>query len=441
MIWNMGKTTNGNEVAESTWTRAKQRLAKTTPQQISDNTWLLAGNPKFGDAYDEYSLTTDGKGTWYCLCHNHYGGEFRRRHVCSHSAAVALYTGLPCERTLPVNPLVNGSPNLEKTMQTPEKPCEIPGVPERYTTWRPYQRETVEWVLEQFDADTSIVSLDAPTGCGKSLVAVAASKLADLKSLYCVSTLQLQQQLANDFPGAIHIWGRQHYRCVRFSGNSRFSENEENGLTATDCTHTRRAPCPKLNACPYRRQKAKALQARLAVVNYSFFLTEANNVGGFSGWPLAIFDEGDTCESELMKYVSTTITAAQLERCAISPPEYKTKLEAWLQWVKPARRNVASEVRQLEDQVKACIEVEKEPPLPLMHDLLNYTRLLSKLKKFESWVDETWILDMRENRWEFKPTFVKKQGEMLWGHASKHIVMSATLLSGRDWARDLGLSE
>ena len=307
------------EVAESTWKRAKQRLQKTMPLELGASRWLLPGLKEFGDAYDEYELSTDGNGLFYCSCYDHYGGEFRQGQVCSHSAAVALHTGLPCQRTRAMK-----EKPKEPERLTPDRPADIPGIPDFYSTWRPGQREAVEWLVPQLK-NGGKAALDAPTGSGKSLTAIAAAKLAGKRALVVVSTKQLEMQYHDCFPDAVVIFGRDNYPCPRFPGTE---------LTAASCTHRRHCPCPKIDQCPYRIQKRKALAADLAIVNYAFFLNEANHVGAFSGWELIIFDEADLAEGELMKYVSVTLTRHQLEQCGIEPPEFKTKPEAWIRWAR-----------------------------------------------------------------------------------------------------------
>lgn len=328
MTWNMKNRKNETDIAESTIERAKKRLRLSNPVTVGTD-YYLPGLKQFDDAYNEYHLRTDGKGDWECSCHGHYGGESRREKVCSHSAAVATYLNLPCLRTLPLKEKVKQEgPKQEMPKQpvserpTPDRPCDIPGVPDKYSTWRPNQRETVEWLVEQLK-NGGKAALDAPTGSGKSLDAIAAAKLAGKKALAVVSTKQLQVQYADCFPDAVVIWGRDNYKCPRFPGTE---------LTAASCTHRKHAPCPKIGECPYKIQKRKALAADLVIVNYAFFLNEVNHVGAFSGWELIIFDEADLAEGELMKYVSVTLTRHQLEQCGIEPPEFKTKPEAWIRW-------------------------------------------------------------------------------------------------------------
>jgi len=312
------------------------------------------------------------------------------------------------------------------------KPCDIIGIPNKFQNWRPYQEEAVNWILEQWDNDREIIALEASTGSGKSVTAVAAAKLANLKTIYCVSTRQLQEQLAGDFEDAVVIWGRQHYPCPRFPHGN---------LTAADCTHREYSPCPKIYQCPYKLQKALALKSNLCIVNYAFFLHEANYVGEFSGneWELLVCDEGDLMDDELLKFVQVTITRKQLDRCEIEPPKFKTKFKSWLEWAEPTILKVEKSIADLDNTLGDYLEEEIEPPLDLMHQVTDYSRLYSKLNTFKELVDENWIAELNSHeKWEFKPIFVRGFGDLFTKHCSKLLAMSATM---QGWAWNLGIED
>jgi len=319
-------------------------------------------------------------------------------------------------------------------MDIPNRPSGITGIPRKFDEWRPGQKEAIDWACQQLQ-DNRFLALDAPTGSGKSLIAIATARSLGLKTIYVVSTKQLQQQLQADFAeaGAVVIWGRENYPCVRFSQDSRIS--------AASCTHQENMPCPKFNKCPYKVAKRQALAADIAIVNYAFFLAEANFVGGFSGWPLLVLDEADLAEAELLSFVSLEFTRKQLETCKLELPQYKTKLDSWLNWVGPTLQKVRSYRQSLEEEIMPYIEDDTEPPLNLAWELVKYQRLEGKLKKFTSWVDDTWIGEFSEENWRFKPIFVRKQGELLYKHSGKVLAMSATILSANDWGWNLGIED
>lgn len=435
-MWSMSNRKSGTDIAETTIERAKKRLRLSTPTRTGDK-FYLPGLKEFDDAYDGYHLQTDGEGLWYCSCHNHYGGELRQEKVCTHSAAVARFFGLPCLRTRPLKEEpIQKEPKLKETeRRTPERPCDIPGIPEEFDTWRPGQRETVEWIADQLESrrNGKVAALDAPTGEGKSLDAIAALKLVGGKGIVFMATKPLQLQYHDHFPDAAIIWGRENYKCLRFPGTE---------LTAADCTHRKYSPCPKIGICPYKQAERAAQDAPLVIANYSYGLHKMNLSDGFPGHKTHIDDEADQIDGETMKFVSLTLTRHQLEQCQIEPPEYKTKLDSWLKWARPTLEKVKRQLGELESRLEPFLKAQKEPPKSLMFELLHYQRLDSKLKMFTDLVDESWVPELdNPEKWVFKPTFVRRFGHLLTDHADKILAMSATLLSAKDWGWNLGIDD
>lgn len=437
MSWNMrNRAAPETEVAESTIERAQKRLRLSSPTRVG-NDFYLPGLTEFDDSYKEYHLQTDGKGNWGCSCHGHYGGEFRKNQVCTHSAAVARFFGLPCLRTRPLKeePIQKEPKPKGPERRTPERPCDISGIPDEFDTWRPGQRDTVEWAAAQLanTGNGKVSGLDAPTGEGKSLEAVAALKLVGGKGIIFMATKPLQLQYHDHFPDAAIIWGRENYKCIRFPDTE---------LTAADCTHRKYSPCPKIGECPYKQAEREAQTADLLITNYSYGLHKMNLSNGFPSHRKHIYDEADMIDSEEMKFVSLTLTRHQLETCQIEPPEYKSKLDSWLKWAPPTLEKVKKQLSELESGLVPFLEAEKEPPKTLMWELLHYQRLESKLKMFVDLVDETWVPELdNPEKWEFRPTFVRRFGHLLTDHADKILAMSATLLSAKDWGWNLGIDE
>lgn len=315
----------------------------------------------------------------------------------------------------------------------PDRPCDIPGIPEKFAQWRPHQKEAVQWILDTLRHPGTVV-LDSPVGSGKSLSAVAVAKLCKLKVTYLCPTLQLQEQVTADFPDAVTIWGRANFECKRFRG-----------LTAADCTHEEGSPCPQIFNCDYLQQKRAALQAGIAVLNTSYALHEMNYVRQFSGGPgsdrraLLVIDEADCMDGELLNFISLVITAQQLERCKIEPPKLKTKVASWVEWAGPAAVQVAKELQKLDQQRGIFLDAEKAPPRQLMRDYLAYGRLHTKLQSFVRNVDDKWVAELdKPDQWEFKPIWVSKFGDLVTAHADRILAMSGTI-SATAWAGQLGI--
>ena len=70
--------------------RALRRFESGSVRQISENTWVVGGDPRLGDKYPTYVVRfKDGR--YYCSCFETSWGLRRKAEVCTHIAAVILY--------------------------------------------------------------------------------------------------------------------------------------------------------------------------------------------------------------------------------------------------------------------------------------------------------------------------------------------------------------
>lgn len=297
------------------------------------------------------------------------------------------------------------------------------GLPSKFTKFRPGQLEVAQRVAR---SDKFCFELDSPTGTGKSLLAITASELIDMKTVYLVSTKALQHQIHDDFNDVVILEGRENYPCMRRPSAFPY-------LNAAMCTHNDDSRCPVIENCAYLKQKVRAIMARQAVFNYALFLTETNFVGKLGGVPFVIADEADCLENELMSFISLTITRNQLEKYGLEEPKYKTKLEAWKdacsKWIDVLSRAVGD----------CRIDINKLSPREL-RDLTRAEQLLSKVRFFHSNVDESWVSYIGTDKWEFKPTWVSRYAKArFWDHMTRALAMSATILNPQQYSREVGL--
>ena len=149
----------------------------------------------------------------------------------------------------------------------------------KYTVPRDIQRD----ILGQLLRDRPRVALvEAPTGIGKSAVAVAyghallqdheRSQLPDdvwPQSVVLTATISLQQQYEADFLAMQLVKGRGHYDCLA------------NGLSAAEgvCTIYKDAECES----PYYEVRSRARMSDRVVANYALYLNELFHGQGFLG--------------------------------------------------------------------------------------------------------------------------------------------------------------
>lgn len=272
--------------------------------------------------------------------------------------------------------------------------------------------------------------LDAPTGIGKSLIAATTQRLMNKKLVYLCTTKQLQDQLISDFPYARTLKGRNNYPCLKY-------KNMYPQISAEECSHAESNPCEQQGACPYAIAKREAIASPLAVLNMSYFLTEANYVGTFSDLEMLVVDEADTLEDHLMSFVDVTITQKQLDQLGLAPPKFKTKFESWVEWANEAVRILNPRITSIQRELEGYWSTVD---FALIKEEKYLSRLLAKLSFFVREVDKNWVWYPQSDRWSFKPVWVAKYAEnSFWKHSKKVLMMSATILDYVQVCRNVGL--
>ncbi len=300
-------------------------------------------------------------------------------------------------------------------------------LPAKFTSFRPEQLE----ISSKVAASTKYAYLlDAPTGVGKSLIAATVQKLLGKNIVYVCTTKQLQDQPLHDFPYARTLKGRGNYPCTKYA--KMFPR-----VSAEECSKTEANPCEFEESCAYILAKRAALAAPLAVLNTSYFLTEANFVGSFSELDFLVVDEFDTIEDTLMGFIEVLITQKQLDKLELDPPKFKTKFESWVEWARTALRVLEPrliDIRRTMESPWATVDFD------LMREEKNLSRLVGKLRFFIKEVDSTWVWLPSPDRWSFKPTWVAKYAQdNLWKHSKRILGMSATILDRFQICRNTGL--
>lgn len=299
--------------------------------------------------------------------------------------------------------------------------------------FRAYQKDAVEYILE---SKKKVTVACLPCGAGKSLIGTVAAGVSG-GGTYLVHSKALQVQLQEDFPELPILWGRGNYPCLRSEGR----------VSCAECSHSSGSVCRnKAGRCEYVMAKRYALQAPVRILNYEYWITEANYVGGFGNEDLVIVDEADALENVMAKFVGLEFSQGMMRNLGIQTPKYKTtssekSLDEWRSWARTAIFKVLRKIADLTIQMKG---EEVEPELIRRKEKL--TGILRKLNMFMECVDDTWLYDEKE--WDgkksisFRPTWVTKElaERYVWGHGRKFVLMSATFPPLPVLAKVLGLS-
>jgi len=316
-----------------------------------------------------------------------------------------------------------------RTDASPLPPASFP-----FPSFRAGQAEALHLAREAFAAGKRFVVIEAPTGAGKSAIAVTLAREAS--SAYVLTNQKiLQDQYVNDFPDLAVLKGRANYEC----------------LVAP--THAAAAPCiagkrfPACEECPYFTAKDRALAANVATLNYAYFLAELNYAGGFKGRELLVLDEAHNVEGALMGFVQVALSDAQLLRAGIElslPPNLGDEhMFEFAEMLLPELRRRAAEVdRQLaEGSMQSSAAVEQ---LRVKQWLDSQAERISLMLDSHFGGDVDWVVERFRghsgDNLVFKPVEVAALAEpFLFTYGERVLMLSATILDARTFLRSLGV--
>lgn len=285
--------------------------------------------------------------------------------------------------------------------------------------FREYQEKAIRFIQE---SDKPIVTVQAPTGFGKSLSGMCAGALQD-DFIYLVSSKQLQGQLHADFPEVEMIKGRNNYPC-----------QQRQGKTAEDCIDGVMGRCPFRCSCEYEVAKKRALQAPWRLLNYHYYLAECNHVGSFSGSSMLVCDEADLLEGLLTNFVSLRIPAGVIHRLQIGPPEFKTAearsgVPSWISWAEQeAGLKISRQLSTVQQRLDLMEGIDHPDLAVLRREEKQLQSLRDRLRVFRDNVDDTWLFEEKDGAYSFQPTWVPEElsQQFLFRHADRFVLLSAT---------------
>ena len=303
-----------------------------------------------------------------------------------------------------------------------------------FKSYRQGQREAIEAAREAFSAGKRFVVVEAPTGSGKSAIAVTLAREATSSYLLTAQKI-LQDQYVRDFPDLALMKGRSNYDC----------------LVAP--THAAAAPCiagrrfPECDDCPYFTAKDEAVAASNTIMNYAYYLAELNYSGGFPPRELLVLDEAHNAEGALMGFVQVTISDAALARVGVSDRipfvqeqiEYFDFVEELLPRLVGRSREIDLELRKGESG--SAVELANLQTKRWLDNQGTRLRLL-----LESLGDELvdWTVERRQEdggqSLTFKPVRVASFAEpLLFGYGERVLMLSATILDATTYLSALGI--
>lgn len=209
------------------------------------------------------------------------------------------------------------------------------GLPSKFTEWRTHQPTAIMSILT---SDRRFKGLTAPVGSGKSLTAIAAAVIGGLRVLYLTSSKGLQSQLMHDFAqlGVVDIRGKNNYRCA-----------VDRSLTCDQGPCVAGLRCELRGVCEYWAAVKKAVEARVVVSNYSFWMASQRAQIGLGRFDMIVADEAHSADEVVSRFLEVVLRKEDMRHWW--PGQLGGELRPWVEWAEkraPEMAMVADDMAQ-----------------------------------------------------------------------------------------------
>lgn len=290
--------------------------------------------------------------------------------------------------------------------------------------WRPYQEETVNGII---GSTNDVIIVDAPTGSGKSLIALGVARASLGKTFIVTKNKSLQvQYMEEGGEWTKTITGKNNYTCVL----PRYDRSEAHALGVNNYTTVDVAPCASgykcewRGRCDYFRDKRTAVNSPISIHNYSYLVPEANYIGEFTNADYIFADEGHLLDDVVTEFSSVVISSRVLTEYEL-PPRTST-VRGWVDWA-------AGVVRGLESMMPEEEGVERS----------KWARKVGVFKRLSELAvdgDTRWVLDYGVPGLTIRPLWpVGVRDTLLKG--KRLVIMSGTILDHEMFAEVMSIGE
>ena len=242
---------------------------------------------------------------------------------------------------------------------------------------RDSQKEILDAVQQKLKSGYRKIILSAPTGTGKSAVAMTLAKSYE-NSFVVTSSKNLQDQYINDFEMLVPVKGKSNFPCFKSMEQKGIDLQEydvamrqglscEKGECEERTKEGKRQNCkfkPRIQAfeektfqeiiCPYYEQKYSALLADHSVWNYhSYFQTVKYNRGIYGEYlnrNISIFDEAHSIEDQIIQFVGIEIIKKHIDECEIRIESYDlSDIKMIIQLIRDIAEFYARKVKEIRE--------------------------------------------------------------------------------------------
>lgn len=287
------------------------------------------------------------------------------------------------------------------------------GAPPRYSSWRHGQDAAFSQILQFLGSSSKrVIVCCLPTGVGKSLVYMLASRISGRKTAVLTATRGLQDQLLDPTKGfpelLVDVRGMSNYPC-KLTAERAWAvpyhlRNCDSGacLDGVYCRY-------KQTGCDYFGRVSQAAKSPIMSTNYAMWLRQSDKGDeGFCGSRnLLVLDEAHEAAEELSRHLRVELQLSELDgACPVQDP---TSLDQWRDYSRRLHLRVASDVELASGQNKRTLQ-----------DLASRLERVSK-------AGADWIVQDTESGWEFEPLWPGPYRERLFCGIGQVVMVSATV--------------
>jgi len=353
---------------------------------------------------------------------------------------------------------------------------------------RPNQKKVLDDIDQALKSGFKYIFLEAPTGFGKSAVAVALSRFLG-SSHICTSTKDLQTQYSRDFSYLFEVKGRNNFPCM-VKEDMGIKESCDYGPCLKDddydCLYKTRLSDYEIKSegtiyenidinkyalkkyydktkehsqlvrlewkpCVYYHQKWMSIKSSHTIYNYKYFLSDLFYSSGANKRKLLILDEAHTLESEVSSFKNFIINKEYLNRFfpKLSLPENKPlDVETYINFCTHLKERFSDYIDKAENMVendvnKSEINVTEKNLIDALAFEKNLSIFLEDLhSNKDNWLVTNLIKnenDNKINRIKMEPLDVSNYFVDIFDKGSISLLMSATILSKDNLCKAVGL--
>lgn len=273
-------------------------------------------------------------------------------------------------------------------------------------------------ILDILSSSARFILLKAPTGSGKTVINWCSGKLHGDRSMYLVSTRELQSQLLRDtkLSGMYDLRGHSNYSCAGRNVDDEFL-------------------CADRVDCQYRDAVRESLSYSSVETNYAHWLAPAlsDDLRRFGNFDCLICDEMHLINDRLCQAVGFSISEISLRSLGIA----KSLKGDSKSWKIGDFREAAEEIRKEAIGIINASNAEQKP---------NYRKLLKLLQSLNRFIKDSdsvseWAVDIEpRNVLSFSPVWSGFYAEKFLFRGVKKVILSSATAKESDLKR-IGIND